>query len=70
MAHKIKFKGKTYTVIDYLENTDIDIIKRKARVKNSKGEEFTFVQSILGFYLYDKKCNRIAETLSVLEWDT
>lgn len=70
MAHKIKFKGKTYTVIDYLETPDIDIIKRKARVKSSKGEEFIFVQSILGFYLYDKRCNRIAETLSVQEWDT
>ena len=70
MTHKIKFKGKTYTVIDYLETPDIDIIKRKARVKNSKGEEFTFIQSILGFYLYDKKYNRIAETLSVQEWDT
>lgn len=69
MAHKIKFKGKTYTVIDYLETTDADIIKRKARVKSSKGEEFTFVQSILGFYLYDAKCNRVAETLSVQEWD-
>lgn len=69
MTHKIKFKGKTYTVIDYLETTDIDIIKRKAKVKNSKGEEFTFVQSILGFYLYDSKYNRVAETLSVQEWD-
>lgn len=70
MTHKIKFKGKTYTVIEYLESCEPTIIKRKARVKSSKGEEFTFVQSILGFYLYDKRCNRIAETLSVQEWDT
>ena len=48
MTHKIKFKGKTYTVIEYLESCEPTIIKRKARVKSSKGEEFTFVQSILG----------------------
>ena len=70
MAHKIKFKGKIYTVIEVLDVGDASIIKRKAKVKSSKGEIFIFIQSVLGYYLYNDKNQRVAETLSVQEWTT
>lgn len=69
MSHKIKFKGKIYTVIEEQDVKDSTIIKFRARVKNSKGEEFTFIYSAIGYYLYDSKGNRIAETISVQEWN-
>ena len=70
MAHKIKFKGKTYTVVETQDVVDPSIIKYRAKVKDSKGEIFTFIHSGTGFHLYDIKDRRIAETTSVQEWDT
>lgn len=70
MTHKIKFKGKTYTVIEVLNIDDTSIIKRKEKVKSSKGEIFIFVKSVLGYYLYNDKNQRVAETLSIQEWTT
>jgi hypothetical protein len=69
MTHKIKFQNKTYTVIEVQDAGDPAIIKYRAKVKNSKGEEFTFVHSLTGFHLYNEKDQRIAETTSVQEWD-
>lgn len=69
MAHKIKFKGKIYTVVEILDVGDSAIIKRREKVIDSKGKEFTFIQSIIGFFLYDDKEKRVAETTSIQEWD-
>lgn len=69
MAHKIKFQGKTYTIVEVQDVVDPTIIKYRAIVKNSKGEEFTFIHSGTGYYLYNDKNRRIAETTSVQEWD-
>ena len=69
MSHKIKFQGKTYTVIEVQDVGDPSIIKYRAKVKNSKGEEFTFIHSGTGYHLYNGKNQRIAETTSVQEWD-
>lgn len=69
MTHKIKFKGKTYTTLKILNDTN-DIILRKEIVKDSKGNEFILVKSVLGYFLYDISGNtRISETLSISEWD-
>lgn len=62
---KLRFKGKIYKVIEIIEPSDTSIIKEQAEVVNSKGEKFTFVHSITGYYLYDDKNNRVAETLSI-----
>lgn len=69
MAHKIKFKGKTYTVVEEQGVVDPSIIKYRARVKDSKGIEYTYIHSGTGHHLYDSKNQRIAETTSVQEWD-
>jgi hypothetical protein len=69
MAHKIKFQGKTYTVIEVEDVGDPSIIRYRAKVKNSKGEEFTYIYSCTGHHLYNSKNQRIAETTSVQEWD-
>ena len=62
---KLRFQGKVYKVIEFIQPSDISIIKEQARVVNSKGIEFTFIHSITGYYLYDSKGNRVAEALSI-----
>lgn len=62
---KLRFKGKIYKVIEFTQPSDISIVKEQAKVINSKGIEFTFIHSITGYYLYDDKGNRVAETLSI-----
>jgi len=69
MAHKIKFQGKTYTVIEVQDVGDPTIIKYRAKVRSSKGEELTFIHSGTGYYLYNDRDQRVAETTSVQEWD-
>lgn len=69
MAHKIKFQGKTYTVVSVEDVVDPSIIKYRAKVVNSKGEGFTFIHSVTGYHLYNSKDQRVAETTSVQEWE-
>lgn len=67
--HKIRFKGKIYTEVENDDNFlyDTSIVKEKYKVKNSKGELFTFIHSIIGYFLYDSKGNRYAEAQSIKE---
>lgn len=69
MAHKIKFKGKTYTVTEKQDVGDPSIIKYRAKVKDSKGVEYTYIYSSTGHHLYNSNDQRVAETTSVQEWD-
>lgn len=62
---KLRFQGKIYKVIEFIQPSDASIIKEQAKVVNSKGVEFTFIHPISGYYLYDNKGNRVAETLSI-----
>jgi len=69
MAQKLKFQGKTYTITEVQDVGDPSIIKYRAKVKSSKGEEFTYIHSGTGHHLYNNKDQRIAETTSVQMWE-
>lgn len=56
---KLRFQGEIYKVIEFIQPSDISIIKGQAKVVNSKGVEFTFIHSISGYYLYDNNGNRV-----------
>ena len=43
MAHKFKIKGKTYTLLEEMDVIDNSIIKRRAKVADSKGVVFTYI---------------------------
>ena len=57
-------------IIEDEDVIDPTIIKYRAKVKDSKGVIYTFIQSSVGYRLYDEKGKRFAETTSVQEWDT
>ena len=65
---KLRFKGKIYTVIKTEDVGDPSIIMMRAIVKNRKGEEFTFIHSIIGYFLYDKAGKRIEEAQGATIW--
>lgn len=69
MAHKFKIKGKTYTLLEEMDVIDKSIIKRRAKVVDSKGVVFTYIHSITGYHLYNDKDQRIVETFSIQEWE-
>lgn len=69
MAHKFKIKGKTYTLLEEVDVIDKSIIKRRAKVVDSKGVVFTYIHSVTGHHLYNDKDQRIVETSSVQEWE-
>ena len=70
MAHKFKIKGKTYTLLEEMDVIDKSIIKRRAKVVDSKGVVFTYMHSVTGNHLYNDKDQRIVETSSVQEWES
>jgi hypothetical protein len=67
MDMKLKVKGKVYTVVDSLPVIDEDIIHFKKLVKNSKGEEFYLVKSVLNYSLYTLAGKRVLDTYSIIE---
>ena len=70
MARKFKVKGKTYTLLEEMNVIDKSIIKRRAKVADSKGVVFTYMHSVTGHHLYNDKDQRIVETSSVQEWES
>ena len=70
MVHKFKIKGKTYTLLEEMDVVDKSIIKRRAKVADSKGVVFTYIHSVTGHHLYNDKDQRIVETSSVQEWES
>lgn len=69
MTCKLKIKGKTYTIKKYLDNLDDSIIKKRAIVVDSKGNQYTYIHSITGHCLYDDKSRRIVESYSIQQWE-
>lgn len=65
MNKKIRFQGKIYKVIEPLQSNDVSIIKEAFKVVDSKGTHFTLIHSMTGYYLYDDKAHRVAETSSI-----
>lgn len=70
MAHKFKIKGKTYTLLEEMDVIDRSIVKRRAKVADSKGVVFTYMYSLTGHHLYNDKDQRVVDTSSIQEWDT
>lgn len=70
MAHKFKIKGKTYTLLEEMDVIDRSIVKRRAKVADSKGVVFTYMHSLTGHHLYNDKDQRVVDTSSIQEWDT
>lgn len=69
MAHKFKIKGRTYTLLEEMDVIDKSIIKRRAKVVDSKGVVFTYMHSVTGHHLYNDKDQRVVDTFSIQEWD-
>lgn len=63
--NKFKIKGKTYTILEELPIGDDTIFKGRWKVINSKKEEFTLIQSIKQYSLYDHKNNKVVSTYSI-----
>lgn len=63
---KYIIKGRTYTLIEELPSPE-DFIKLVAKVRNSKGEIFTLIQSYKTFTLYNEKKNKVLSTYSIRE---
>ena len=49
---------------------DKSIIKRRAKVVDSKGVVFTYMHSVTGHHLYNDKDQRVVETSSIQEWES
>ena len=62
---KFKIKGKTFTILGELPIGDDSIFKGRWKVINSKKEEFTLIQSIKQYSLYDSKNNKVVSTYSI-----
>lgn len=70
MAHKFKIKGRTYTLLEEMDVIDKSIIKRRAKVVDSKGVVFTYMHSVTGHHLYNDKDQRVVDTFSIQEWES
>lgn len=62
---KLKFKGKIYRLIEFIEPEDKTFIQCEAHVIDSKNTDFIYVHSILGYFLYDTDGNRLSEAQGV-----